>query len=233
MKVENLNFSYDSNKRTINDVSFELEENQILGILGHNGAGKSTLIKCITGILKPDSGKLEFGIDLVNNSRKYISYMPELNGIYERLSVYENIKFRAEIGGIRKDNIESDVDLVLEKIGLSDKKYSSIEKLSNGMKKRLSLGSAIISKPKILLLDEPTNGLDPESIDMIMNLILDLKKEGISIIINSHDLNFINSVCDKIIILQEGQLIYDGKLKGKNYEEIKEFYLTYTKKEVV
>lgn len=233
MKVENLNFSYDSNKRTINDVSFELEENQILGILGHNGAGKSTLIKCITGILKPDSGKLEFEIDLVNNSRKYISYMPELNGIYERLSVYENIKFRAEIGGIRKDNIESDVDLVLEKIGLSDKKYSSIEKLSNGMKKRLSLGSAIISKPKILLLDEPTNGLDPESIDMIMNLILDLKKEGISIIINSHDLNFINSVCDKIIILQEGQLIYDGKLKGKNYEEIKEFYLSYTKKEVV
>lgn len=220
MKIKNLSFSYNKKMKILENISFEVGENKVIGILGHNGAGKTTLIKCITDILKPDAGNIEFPFD-IDIKNKEISYMPQSNGIYENLSVYQNLLFRAKLSKIDTN----DIDKYLKKADLMDKKFEITKRLSGGMKKRLSLISCIITKPKIVFLDEPTNSLDPQSVDIITKMILELKSKGILIFINSHDLNFIKSVCEKIIILQNGKKIYDGDFKGNNYEQIKEFYL--------
>lgn len=134
MNIKNLSFSYNKKMKILENISFEVGDNKVIGVLGHNGAGKTTLIKCITNILKPDAGNIEFPFD-VDIKNKEISYMPQSNGIYENLSVYQNLLFRAKLSKVDTN----DIDKYLKKADLMDKKFEITKRLSGGMKKRFMM----------------------------------------------------------------------------------------------
>lgn len=197
------------NGRTIlNGVSFEVEEGEIFGFLGPNGAGKTTTLKILLGLLKPTSGQaLVLGKPLGDNDdlRRRVGVLLENDGLYERLSAYENLKYYAQIYSI-SDSREK-ITKLLDFVGLSDRTDSRVGDFSKGMKRRLALARSIIHDPDVLFYDEPTSGLDPEAQKMVRDLILYLARErGRTIFLNSHDLDEVQRVCSKIAILQSGEI---------------------------
>jgi len=224
IKINKLTFAYSEKNEVLKNISFETEKQKVTALLGHNGAGKTTLFKCILGLLKPKSGSVEITLSEKGNcNEKIISYLPDSGGLYPFLSPLENLVFRASFYN-NYSEAEQLAQFWLEKLKLNKSKVKYAGNLSHGMKKRLSFACALINNPNILLLDEPTNGLDPESIDTITNLISEVNKEDTTIIINTHDLNLVKESCYKIIILQDGSVI--GEKKVKDIEEnLKEYYL--------
>ncbi|MGL5258163.1 MAG: ABC transporter ATP-binding protein [Proteocatella sp.] len=212
IKVENLRKSY-GNIESVKDMSFKIGENEIVGLLGSNGAGKSTTMRMITGYIFQDFGKVEvMGIDMVENpveAKKYIGYLPETPPLYMDMTVEEHLKFICSLKKINKKHIENEIVRVCNMLNIFDVKDRLIKNLSKGYKQRIGFAAAILGNPKILILDEPTVGLDPQQIIDIRNLIKELSK-NMSIIISSHILSEITSVCSRIIIVKNGTIIVDG-----------------------
>lgn len=207
IKAQNLTKTL--NGRTIlNGVSFEVEEGEIFGFLGPNGAGKTTTLKILLGFLEPTSGQaLVLGKPLGDNDdlRRRVGVLLENDGLYERLSAYENLKYYAQIYSI-SDSHEK-ITKLLDSANLSDRTDSRVGDFSKGMKRRLALARSIIHDPDVLFYDEPTSGLDPEAQKMVRDLILYLARErGRTIFLNSHDLDEVQRVCSKIAILQSGEI---------------------------
>ena len=233
VRIENISFSYNKKSNVLNNFNLEAKQEEIIGVLGHNGAGKTTLFRIILGLITPHSGKVVINsqIDSISkNQRGYISYMPENGGIYDKLNAFENLQFRAELSKLDKNRIHTDSEKLLEELSLLDRASEKVGFWSNGMRKRLSFACSLISNRRVLLLDEPTNGLDPVSLNIITNIILERKKTGNITLINSHDLTTIQELCNRIIIIQDGEKIYDGKVDQIS-SSLKEFYLQITSKE--
>ena len=197
----------------LSDISFDIDEGEIFGFLGPSGAGKTTTIKIVTGQLKPTNG---FATVLGVNSTQLdemiyeqIGIVSDNSGVYERLSVYENLKIYADILNVDY----KEIDKLLERIGLSDKKKLAAGKLSKGQKQRLLIARAIIHKPKLLFLDEPTSGLDPTTARQIQDLFLELKKEGMGIFLTTHNMEEATKLCDKVALLDKGIIIESGSPK--------------------
>jgi len=194
-------------------------EGQIWGILGHNGAGKTTLARLILGLLPPNKGAIQ------TSFQKSVSYLPESNGIYEKLTCYDNLIFRGEISGLSTEASKRRADNLLKELTLSNKKNERAAVLSQGMKKRLGLGCALMNPGNLIMLDEPTNGLDPESLEIIRKMISSFSGTESIVLINSHDLETVSQVCSHFMILQNGQKIYVADNNGNNKQSIKEIYL--------
>lgn len=224
IEINGLTFSYNKKTPVINNLNFSINKNDIVGVLGHNGAGKSTLFKAILGLLKPQSGEIKIDESL----KKNMGYLPETNGLYSRLTCYENLAFRAKIAHIEKSKIKEKCMDILEMVNLMDKKDSVASTLSNGMRKRIAFGGSIIGESPLILLDEPTNGLDPESLEILISIIKQLNKNNISFIINSHDLNTVEQLCNNVVVLQNGRDIYKGTAKDTS---LKTLYFDVIKKE--
>lgn len=226
IKLDNVVFSYRKNTNVINSLSINIDPGELVGILGHNGAGKTTLFRIILGLLKPQCGTVIVGYpnNVGDNKGRVLSFMPENNGIYERLSAYQNLFFRARIAQ-KNLNIADTANSLLQQLRLVERANEQVLYWSNGMKKRLSLACALISQPKILMLDEPTNGIDPESLEIITNMLRELNNTGVTILINSHDLNLVQELCSRVIILQNGKLLYNGSFDEK---PLKQLYLGMT-----
>ena len=222
IRINNLTFAYDKRNLVLDNINIEADKQKIIALLGHNGAGKTTLFKCILGLLIPQKGEVEIKIriDHGNNHSPIISYMPDSGGFYPLLSPLDNLVFRASFYKDKKAAKEA-AQYWLEKLKLNKSKVKFSGQMSHGMQKRLSFACAIINDPDIILLDEPTNGLDPLSIDILINLIREINKEDTTILINTHDLNLVREACHKIIILQEGIIIDEKKVKDieKNFRE--------------
>ncbi|MHA1344381.1 MAG: ABC transporter ATP-binding protein [Promethearchaeota archaeon] len=204
----------------LDKISFNVRKGEIFGLLGPNGAGKTTTIRLITGLLTPTTGTIYInGTELFNNAhifREKMGILTENPGSYEMLSVYENLKF---FGGFYKiNNLEDRIDEILKEFGLFKRKALKAGKLSKGQKQRLALARTLIHDPKILLLDEPTAGLDPEAAVKVRNLILGLKKENRTIFINSHNLEEVSKVCDRVAILNKGRIKKIGKPEDMSRE---------------
>lgn len=223
INLSNISFAYKENN-VLNNLCLQIQKNDVIGVLGHNGAGKTTLFKMILGVFKPNNGFLSFSDNLNDND---ISFLPDNNGLYDKLTVYENLKFRCILYNVKKSEIDELIEKSLRKFKMYDKLQEKVYNLSNGMKKRVALAATIIQDTKIILLDEPTIGIDPESVKILCDQILDLKKQSKTILISSHDLTFITKVCTKIIILQEGNLVFENELPIHNLE-IEDVYLQYT-----
>lgn len=212
LKVENLRKSY-GNIESVKDISFNIGENEIVGLLGPNGAGKSTTMRMITGYIFQDFGKVEvMGIDMVENpveAKKYIGYLPEIPPLYMDMTVEEHLDFICSLKKINKRYRENEIIRVCNMLNIFEVKGRLIKNLSKGYKQRIGFAAAILGSPKILILDEPTVGLDPQQIIDIRNLIKELSK-SMSIIISSHILSEITSVCSRIIIVKNGTIIADG-----------------------
>ena len=198
----------------VNSVSFECSSGSIVGFLGPNGAGKSTTMKLITGYLKPDSGSVlicdeeltETGI----NTRKYIGYLPENNPLYKDMYILEYLGMIAGIHNIK--NKSQRIKDVITQTGLNSEQHKKIGQLSKGYRQRVGLAQAILHDPEILILDEPTSGLDPNQLIEIRNLIKTLGKEK-TVIFSSHILQEVQAICDRVLIINHGELVADRTIE--------------------
>lgn len=207
IEVQNLIKKFNG-RVVLNGVSFQVKEGEIFGYLGPNGAGKTTTMRIILGLLKPTAGKaLVWGQNLGENEdlRKKVGVLLEHDGLYERISAYENLDYYAQLYGV--SNREKKIENLLEFVGLFDRKDDKVGKFSKGMKRKVALARAIIHDPDVLFLDEISAGLDPEAQKMLRDLILRLSgEERITIFLNSHDLDEVQRICSKIAILQRGEI---------------------------
>ena len=198
----------------VDDVSFNISKGEIVGILGPNGAGKTTTIRILTGIFKLE-GKASieiFNEDITKNLNKYkinFGIVPEVSNAFSDFTVWQNLKFSGGIYGFPKEKIENRSKKLLEQFGLIDKMHSKTKALSKGLKQRLNFCLALLHEPSILILDEPTSGLDPISVKLMRNRILQLKKEGKTILITTHDMQEAQTICDRILIMNRGKIIAD------------------------
>ncbi|HEL1179433.1 TPA: ATP-binding cassette domain-containing protein, partial [Streptococcus equi subsp. zooepidemicus] len=197
----------------------KIEEGTICGLLGINGAGKSTIMKILFGLERADSGEviLNGKYKKVEGSKRFdIGALIESPAIYLNLSAFDNLKTRALLHDIPNERIYE----VLQLVGLANTGKKKAGHFSLGMKQRLGLGMAIITNPDLLILDEPTNGLDPDGIKELLNLIRELKKLGMTILLSSHQLNEVSKVADKIVILNQGEIFYDDIKNTDNLENL-------------
>lgn len=206
-------------KKLLDDISFELEEGEILGVVGKNGSGKTTLLKSLVGLIYPTSGEIIInGFDLKKDYKKAINSvgcMIEVPIMYDYLSGKDNLNiYRMMFKGIKKER----VDEIIKLISLEGSEYKKLKIYSLGMKERLGIGVSIINNPKLLILDEPTNGLDPIGIKDLREFIKSLK--GVSVVITSHMLSEIENICDKVMLIDKGRIrgIKDVKHDKKIYK---------------
>ncbi|MHA1150668.1 MAG: ATP-binding cassette domain-containing protein [Promethearchaeota archaeon] len=198
----------------VDDTSFKVHEGSIVGILGPNGAGKTTTIRLITGIfeLKGKSRVEIYSEDLTLNPKelkKKFGIVPEVSNAYSDYTVWQNLFFSGTIYGLSKEKIKERAGILLDRFELADKINSKLKTLSKGLKQRVNLCLALLHEPSILILDEPTSGLDPFSVSIVRNQILDLRKEGKTILITTHNMQEAQQICDRILIMNRGKIIAD------------------------
>ena len=194
----------------ITDISFRVEQGEILGFLGPNGAGKTTTMKIITGYIPPSSGRAEVaGYDVVTQSidaRKQIGYMPETVPLYTDLSVTEYLSFMGQIRGMSRDYIRRRTNDVIDICRLGDYRRSYISKLSKGFRQRVGIAQSILHEPAVLVLDEPTIGIDPIQVVETRELIRSLGGEH-TVIVSTHILPEVSMICERVVIIHEGQIV--------------------------
>ncbi|MGI4792381.1 MAG: ABC transporter ATP-binding protein [Janthinobacterium lividum] len=216
IRIEHLNKEY-KGLTAVKDLSLNLDAGDIFGFIGPNGAGKTTTIKMLATLLKPTSGKaLIDGIDVVENPeavRGRIGYMPAFFGIYDDMRVWEYLDFFAGAYRLPKNQRPRIIDDVLSLTDLGGKRDSYVEELSTGMKQRLCLAKTLIHDPKVLLLDEPASGLDPRARIEIKELFKELKAMGKTIIISSHILPELADFCNKVGIIERGEMLVSGDVQ--------------------
>lgn len=211
LRCTNLNKSF-GKKQILKDVSLSLEEGDILGFIGPNGAGKTTTIKLILGLQSIDSGSVSIcGFDIKKEFTKAINNVGaiiESPDMYMYLSGYDNLKLISNLYNIKKEKIDEVVKLV----GLENRINDKVSKYSLGMRQRLGIAASLLNDPKVLILDEPTNGLDPEGNKQIRDLIKKLSEKKIGILISSHALSELESIVNKVVIIQNGCIIEENTI---------------------
>ena len=214
IEVKNLLKVYGEQK-AVNDISFKVNKGEIVGFLGPNGAGKSTTMKILTGYIEQSGGKAYVcGMNVADQpleTKKKIGYLPEANPLYYDMYVREYLAFVAEVHGIQKSKVK--IENVIGLTGLSVESKKKIGQLSKGYKQRVGLAAALIHDPEVLILDEPTSGLDPNQIIEIRDVI---KKQGKdkTVLFSSHILQEVEAICDRVIIINKGELVADDKLSN-------------------
>lgn len=207
--IQNISKAFNE-KCVLDEVNLKIKEGEIFGLLGPSGAGKTTLIKILTGQLKPDSGEgMIFGKSCSRLDRedyKMIGMVLDNSGLYDRLSCYDNMLLPARIYGVDKKRIEE----LLKRVGLEDAAKKAVEKLSKGMRQRLVLARAMLHSPKLLFLDEPTSGLDPAVTQTIHGLLQELKQEGTTIFLTTHNMDEAYRLCDHVALLNDGRIVEYG-----------------------
>ena len=228
IKADNLGKSFGSFKAIIS-LTFEVNKGEILGFLGPSGSGKTTTINILTGQLTPDQGQSSIlgksSTNLNEEDLTNIGLITENSGYYEKLSLYDNLLFFAKL----YDVPQGDLDDLMKRVGLFDRRKTLAEKLSTGMKQRMLLVRAIINKPQVLFLDEPTSGLDPSTSQSIHELIKELQAEGTTIFLTTHDMHEATILCDKIVLLNKGQIVEAGTPSDliQKYNTAKRVKITY------
>lgn len=197
-----------SKKIAVSDVSLSIESGDVYGIVGRNGAGKSTILKMILGFIKPDSGIITVsGISPDNpNSRQNIGYLPENPYFYDNLTAKELLNFSVAASELDAKQREKNIDDMLSRVGLLEVKNNKLRTYSKGMTQRAGLCFALVHNPEIVILDEPMSGLDPFGRKMVIDLINDLKSQGKTILFCSHILNDVERVCDRVAVMDKGEL---------------------------
>jgi ABC-2 type transport system ATP-binding protein len=205
-------------QKALNEVSFEIPKGQIVGLLGPNGAGKSTLMKILTTYLPADEGTAlvnDFSVEKqALNVRKNIGYLPENNPLYLDMYVREYLLFSASLY-LPENGINSAVEDIIEKTLLTSEAHKTIGQLSKGYRQRVGLAAALVHQPQVLILDEPTTGLDPNQLLEIRQLILELGKEK-TVLLSTHIMQEVDALCDRVLIINKGNLVIDSLKKDVN-----------------
>jgi len=199
----------------VDDVSFRIDRNEIVGLLGHNGAGKTTIMKMLTGYLEPGGGTirvddLEIGRDTLAIQAR-IGYLPENCPVWPEMAVADYLDFQAALHGVAPERRTKAVAAAIGRTALADKAAAPIHTLSRGYRQRVGVAQALLHEPDIVILDEPTNGLDPTQIRHMRELIRDLAKSA-TVIVSTHILQEVQAVCDRVLILRAGRLVVDSRI---------------------
>ncbi len=217
--VQNISKMY-GNLKAVDNLSFEVKDGEIFGLLGENGAGKTTTFRIIMGLIDANSGTVLLdGQKIGYNLSDKIGFVTEERSLLTKLTVKEQIEFYGTLKSLEKEEIEKRLDYWLERFEITSYKNRKIKELSKGNQQKIQFISAIINEPKLLILDEPFTGLDPINVKLMKDAIYDLKKKGCSIIFSSHQMEYIEDFCEKLVILVKGKSILEGSLK-----DIKEAY---------
>ncbi len=211
LEIKKISKEY-GNTIAVNDVNLQINKGEIFGILGPNGAGKSTLIGMICGLIKRTSGEIiyEEKERKTRNWKSNIGVVPQDFALYWDLTAEENVEFFCSLYGFKGKELKERVKRVLNFVGLSDVGNKKASEFSGGMKRRLNIACAISHSPKLIIMDEPTVGIDPQSRNHILKSVLKLRDEGATIIYTSHYMQEIDDICDKIAIIDKGNIIAEG-----------------------
>ena len=214
VEVNQISKSFGGRRLAVSDVSFSVKAGEVLGLLGPNGSGKSTLMRTIVGIIKPDSGTIQLlGADIAKDpvsTKNRIGYVPESPRLYEFLSGVEYLDFIADVHGLEKSEKQVRVSEFLKALDLEGRENELIHGYSQGMKQKLAIIAALLHHPQVLILDEPLNALDPRSARIVKDLIHKFRDDGVSTIFSTHVLEIADAICDRIIIMYDGEILAEG-----------------------
>ncbi|MBK8502290.1 MAG: ATP-binding cassette domain-containing protein [Saprospiraceae bacterium] len=219
LSIRNVSKQY-HNHLAVDNVSFEMPRGSILGLLGPNGAGKTSLIRIITSITKADKGEILFDgekLNLLHPER--IGYLPEERGLYKKMKVGEQLIYLAQLKGMPKKQAKEEIEGWLEKFEMSSWWNKKVEELSKGMQQKVQFVSTIVHRPPLIILDEPFTGLDPLNSKLIKQEIMELNRQGTSIIFSTHRMEQVEEICEHIVLINKGQNILQGQVG-----QIKEMY---------
>jgi ABC-2 type transport system ATP-binding protein len=213
LNIEKLNKSY-GKRQVLRDLNLHIQPGEIYGLLGPNGAGKTTTINILCNLLRADSGAIKInGQPVSKRTKSLVGVAPQENLLYKTLSCEENLHFYARIYGLKTQQRRQQVEASLAAINLLDRAKSPVETLSGGMQRRVNIAVALVHQPKLLILDEPTTGLDIEARYEIWDLILRLKRQGMTILLTTHLLDEAERLCQRIGILKGGRIVAEGSLE--------------------
>ncbi|MCF7973474.1 MAG: ABC transporter ATP-binding protein [Phycisphaerae bacterium] len=214
--IEHLLKCYDS-LRAVDDISFDVKEGELFGFLGPNGAGKTTTLSMISGLLKPDKGCIHVGdIDVwqcPKKAKQLLGLIPQDLALYEELNARENLMFWGSLFHLPRATLKANIDLWLDRVGLSDRSREPVSKFSGGMKRRLNLAIGLVHNPKVVLLDEPTVGIDPQARNNILDIIREIAREGTTILFTTHHLEEAEALCDRLAIMDHGKILAVGSVE--------------------
>lgn len=200
-------------KRAVDDFSLKSKRGEILGLLGPNGAGKTTTIRMIMNIIAPDSGTIKIlGENFSEKLKERIGYLPEERGLYRKMKVFETLHFFGELKGMKSDEIKAKGQEYLKKFDLENYSDKKVEELSKGMAQKLQFITTIIHSPDLLILDEPFAGLDPMNIELVKDIILEKRREGITVIFSTHLMAYAEKIVDNVVMINQGKKVIDGNL---------------------
>jgi len=213
IEVSHISKTY-ADKKAVDDVSFTVDKAEIFGLIGPNGAGKTTSIRMMMDIIKPDSGRINIlGQKLKESLKNKLGYLPEERGLYKKLSVIESIIYLASLKGMDKRSAEKKADELLTLTGMLPNKTKKIDELSKGMSQIIQFIITIIHDPELLILDEAFSGLDPVNTDLLKHMVMDLRSKGKAIIMSTHQMNQVEELCDRILMIDKGRAVLYGNLR--------------------
>jgi len=212
VKIENISKSFQG-KYALDNVSLEIKKGEIFGLLGPNGAGKTTLIRIINQIIQADSGQIYFDNEpLKQRHLESIGYLPEERGLYRSMKVLDHLIFLGQLRGLKKNDALKTSELWLEKMEISSWKNKRIEELSKGMAQKVQFLGAIIHEPKLLILDEPLSGFDPINVELILSILKEMKDQGKTILLSTHNMKSVEEICDRAAIIHQSKKMCEGEV---------------------
>ncbi len=226
LKLSSVTKSY-ADKIAVKNLSLELHKGEIFGILGPNGAGKTSTIRMICGITIPDKGSIEFlGKPMNDTLQRHIGYLPEERGLYKKMTVGDLLMYFAELKGLSRADAKTRIESWTKRFEADKWLKKKIEELSKGMQQKVQFISVVLHEPDLLILDEPFSGLDPINSDLIMDVILELKAAGKTILFSTHRMEQVEKLCDSIALINNGENVLSGRVRdvkksyGKNYVQL-------------
>jgi ABC-2 type transport system ATP-binding protein len=212
VEVNNLYKSY-ADVTVVNDLTFSVEPGEILGLIGPNGAGKSSAIKMILDFMKPDAGSVKiFGQPMNEAFKDRIGYLPEERGLYKRLTAMELILYLASLKGMDKKKAEERANVLLERVGMLENKQKKNKEMSKGMGQLIQFVVTVVHDPDLIILDEPFSGLDPIRTASVQEIISDLRNQGKTVILSTHQMNKVEELCDNVLMINKGKTVLYGDI---------------------
>ncbi len=221
LKIINLSKNFGENK-VLDNINFEVPEGTIFGLLGPNGAGKTTLLRIINRIYLANEGRILWKDIKISDEfiAKNTAYLPEERGLYPKMTVIDNIKYFAQIRGLKNDkNLDKKIREFMEDLSISDKNNVQLQKLSKGMQQKIQIIASLLHNPDLIMLDEPFSGLDPINSQKLKFILKDLAKKGKTVVFSSHRMEQVEELCQEIALINKGKVVLNGKV-----DQIKEKY---------
>lgn len=201
----------------VDGLDLRIEAGEVYGLLGPNGSGKTTTILMLLGLTEPSAGTVRvLGLDPTREPlslKKQVGYLPDSVGFYNEMTAWENLAYTARLNGLPRDLSKTRIERVLQRMGLAEVAHRPVSAFSRGMRQRLGLAEVLLKEPRVVVLDEPTLGLDPEAAQEFLKMIQSLKAEGITVLLSSHLLHQVQTICDRVGLFHKGKLVLEGRVE--------------------